>query len=106
MSFMSITHPSMPPIKGTVRGETYIAGYVFKPSAKNPKNSDFCILSQVDIKVFHLCWLIVQGAIPKFVVNYVAARQPHEWLLKLQKACERARDSRMGIDTTKGKKKK
>lgn len=52
MSFVSTTHPSMPSIKGNIRAETHIAGYIMKPSPKDPSSTDLCILSQVDIKVY------------------------------------------------------
>ena len=51
MAFQSFAHPKMPPVKGRVRGETHIAGYILKPSAKDPNSTDMCILTQVDIKV-------------------------------------------------------
>jgi hypothetical protein len=51
MSFVSTTHPAQPPIKGNIRAETHIAGYLIKPSVKDPRSTDLCILSQVDIKV-------------------------------------------------------
>jgi hypothetical protein len=96
ISFMSVTHPAVPPIKGNVRGETHIAGYVIKPNDEDPESTDICVLSQVDIK----------GLIPKFVVNLVAGKQPAEWILKLEKACERARCVRLGIQVPDPKKKK
>jgi len=81
MSFQSFAHPKMPPHKNRVRGETHIAGYILKPSARDPKSTDLCILTQVDIK----------GSIPKIIVNMVAGKAPAEWVHKLVKACERAR---------------
>jgi hypothetical protein len=54
MSFQSTTHPSMPPVKGVIRAETHIAGYVMKPCKDDPNSTEFCILSQVDIKVMQL----------------------------------------------------
>lgn len=56
MSFVSTTHPLVPPIKGNIRAETHIAGYLIKPSAKDPNSTDLCILSQVDVKV--IIWKI------------------------------------------------
>jgi len=81
MSFESCTHPSAPPLKNRIRGETHIAGYLLKPSSTRPGCTDLCILSQVDIK----------GSIPKAIVNMVAGKAPADWVKKLTKACERAR---------------
>ncbi len=63
MSFISTTHPSAPPIKGNIRAETHIAGYLMKPSIKDPNSTDLCILSQVDIKVVdHYCNKLLREA--------------------------------------------
>jgi hypothetical protein len=45
--------------------------------------------------------------VPKFIVNYVAGKAPAEWLQKLTKACERAREQARGTNKSnaKGKKK-
>ena len=51
MSFKSVNHPKAPPMKGRIRAETHIAGYIMKPSEKDPNSTDFCIVSQSDIKV-------------------------------------------------------
>ena len=51
MSFQSCSHPAKPVLKSRIRGETTLAGYIIKPSEKVPNSTDFCILSQVDIKV-------------------------------------------------------
>ena len=58
ISFQSTTHPSMPPVKGNIRGDTVISGYIIRPSLKDPDNSsELVILSQVDIKViFFIIW--------------------------------------------------
>ena len=108
MSFQSTTHPAMPPQKGAIRAETHIAGYVMKPCEDDPNSTEFCILSQVDIKVIGIRrTLIYQGMVPKFIVNYVAGKAPAEWLQKLTKACERAREQARGTNKSnaKGKKK-
>ena len=54
MSFKSVNHPKAPLIKGRIRAETHIAGYIMKPSTKAPNSTDFCIVSQSDIKVIFL----------------------------------------------------
>ena len=51
MSFKSCLHPKAPPVKGRVRAETHISGYIMRPSTKAPNSTDFCIVSQSDIKV-------------------------------------------------------
>jgi hypothetical protein len=51
MSFVSVTHPAFPPVKGNVRGETHIAGYVIKPNDEDRNSTDICVLSQCDVKV-------------------------------------------------------
>jgi len=81
MSFESCTHPSAPPLKNRIRGETHIAGYVMRPSTTRPGSTDFCIISQIDIK----------GSIPKAIVNMVAGKAPADWVKKLTKACEKYR---------------
>lgn len=50
ISFQSTTNPKAPPTKGTIRGETHIAGYIIK-AAKNGKDSELHVITQVDIKV-------------------------------------------------------
>jgi len=84
MSFKSTKHDNVPPVKGRVRGETYFAGYILRPSKKSSNSTDLCILSQVDIK----------GNIPKSIVNMVAGKAPAEWVNKLTKACEKARQEK------------
>jgi len=54
MSFKSVNHPKAPLVKGRIRAETHIAGYIMKPSTKAPNSTDFCIVSQSDIKVIFL----------------------------------------------------
>jgi len=81
MSFKSCLHPKAPPVKGRVRAETHISGYIMRPSTKAPNSTDFCIVSQSDIK----------GNIPKIVVNMASGKAPAEWINKLVKACERSR---------------
>jgi len=81
MSFKSVNHPKMPPMKGRIRAETHIAGYIMKPSTQAPNSTDFCIVSQSDIK----------GNIPKVIVNMASGKAPAEWINKLIKACEKSR---------------
>lgn len=45
----------MPPIKGNVRGDTKIAGYLMRPYQGDPNTTEMFILSQCDIKVRKLC---------------------------------------------------
>jgi len=53
ISFQSMTHPKAPPIKGNVRGDTHIAGYIIKPSKMgNGKGSELHLITQVDVKVW------------------------------------------------------
>ena len=51
ISFESFEHPKMPPLKGVIRAHTYIAGYIIKPSAANPKDCELYIITQLDFKV-------------------------------------------------------
>jgi len=81
MTFQSQTHAKAPPVKGRIRAETNIAGYIIKPSSRAPNSTDICIISQVDIK----------GNIPKIIVNMASGKAPAEWVNKLVKACERTR---------------
>jgi len=77
ISFVSTTHPSVPPIKNHIRGETILSGYIIRPARSDPHNStEMIIISQVDIK----------GSIPKTIVNYVASKAPLEWVNKMVKA--------------------
>mmetsp|Transcript_29079 Transcript_29079/g.26455 ORF Transcript_29079/g.26455 Transcript_29079/m.26455 type:complete len:180 (+) Transcript_29079:652-1191(+) len=92
VSFVSVTHPAMPHIKGNVRGDTKIAGYVMRPLPDDPNSTEMFILSQCDIK----------GMVPKFIVNYVAGKAPAEWIKKLTDACDVAK----GLKKDKKKKKK
>jgi len=81
MSFKSVNHPKAPPMKGRIRAETHIAGYIMKPSEKDPNSTDFCIVSQSDIK----------GNIPKVIVNMASGKAPAEWIKRLIQACEKSR---------------
>ncbi len=67
-----------------------------KPSTKVPNSTVFCIVSQSDIKVFLLKKLIllftlIQGNVPKIIVNMASGKAPAEWINKFIKACERSR---------------
>ena len=50
ISFQSTTHPKVPPMKGTIRAETHIAGYIMRPF-NNGQDTELVVISQVDIKV-------------------------------------------------------
>lgn len=94
ISFESFEHPKIPPIKGVIRAHTYIAGYVIKPSEKNPKDCEIYLITQIDIKVnfdyfsVRMFTNLFQGLIPKFALNWGAAKGPPDWINKLKKACQ------------------
>jgi hypothetical protein len=56
-----MTHPSCPEKKGFIRAHSYIAGYVIRPIGND---TSLTIMTQSDVK----------GIVPKYVVNYMAAR--------------------------------
>jgi steroidogenic acute regulatory protein len=74
--FISIEHPEAPPIKGIIRAQTIVSGYVFRSSG--PNSCSLTIISQNDIK----------GLIPKMIVNRVASKSPADWVKSLYKGCE------------------
>mmetsp|Transcript_23860 Transcript_23860/g.68633 ORF Transcript_23860/g.68633 Transcript_23860/m.68633 type:complete len:168 (-) Transcript_23860:174-677(-) len=75
----SAEHPSVPEVKGFVRAETLVSGYVIRPLDGSPDSTSLFILAQTDIK----------GLIPKALVNATAARAPVMWTDNLRKACEK-----------------
>lgn len=67
--FRSVSHEECPPVKGTVRANTIISGYLIRESKDYEGGTDMTILTQTDIK----------GQVPTFVVNMAAARAPSSW---------------------------
>lgn len=56
ISFQSTTHPKAPPIKGNVRGETHIAGYIIK-GVNDGKDTELHVITQVDVKVIPVIYM-------------------------------------------------
>ncbi|EGR28919.1 start domain protein [Ichthyophthirius multifiliis] len=75
IAFFSIQHSSQPEKKGFIRAHSYIAGYVIRPVGQH---TQLTIMTQSDVK----------GVVPKYVVNYMAARQPPKWVESMQKGCQ------------------
>ncbi|KAL4499682.1 hypothetical protein ABPG72_017222 [Tetrahymena utriculariae] len=73
--FFSTTHPSMPEIKGNIRAISNIAAYIIRPVKEGKKHCHLTIITQSDIK----------GQIPKYIVNFLAARAPAKWIESMKK---------------------
>ncbi|EAR94352.1 START domain protein (macronuclear) [Tetrahymena thermophila SB210] len=86
--FYSIQHPSCPERKGYIRAFSHIAGYVIRPQGKD---TSLTIMTQSDVK----------GIVPKYVVNYMAARAPPKWIESMKKGCIDYRNSLLGITKKK-----
>ncbi|KAL4511627.1 hypothetical protein ABPG72_012472 [Tetrahymena utriculariae] len=82
--FYSIQHPSCPERKGFIRAFSHIAGYVIRPQGKD---TSLTIMTQSDVK----------GIVPKYVVNYMAARAPPKWIESMKKGCIDYRNNLLGI---------
>lgn len=67
----SIEHKTKPVVQKLVRANTIISGYLIKDIGNG--RCELGIISQTDIK----------GRIPKFLVNYIAPKQPVKWLITL-----------------------
>ncbi|KAL4471402.1 hypothetical protein ABPG74_008295 [Tetrahymena malaccensis] len=86
--FYSIQHPSCPERKGFIRAFSHIAGYVIRPQGKD---TSLTIMTQSDVK----------GIVPKYVVNYMAARAPPKWIESMKKGCIDYRNNQLGITKKK-----
>ncbi|KAL4476168.1 hypothetical protein ABPG74_009901 [Tetrahymena malaccensis] len=73
--FFSTTHPSMPEIKGNIRAISNIAAYIIRPVKEGKNHCHLTIITQSDIK----------GQIPKYIVNFLAARAPAKWIESMKK---------------------
>jgi len=81
----SAEHETQPEVKGYIRAESYISGYVFRQSADGSLN--IFIMACTDIK----------GIIPKWVINTLAPRKPAEWVENLKKAAHEYQTKRPEI---------
>lgn len=70
MHFKSIEHPGKPPVKGIVRAETIISGYIIEQIQDDPPITQLTVISQNDIK----------GLIPKYLVNLASGKAPKQWI--------------------------
>ncbi len=61
----SVEHPLVPEIKGFIRGNAIISGYVFH-ALNNGQDSEVCMINQIDFK----------GDISQRIVNYGAEKAP------------------------------
>eukprot|EP00927_Polykrikos_kofoidii_P050032 TRINITY_DN43993_c0_g1_i1.p1 TRINITY_DN43993_c0_g1~~TRINITY_DN43993_c0_g1_i1.p1 ORF type:complete len:807 (-),score=131.01 TRINITY_DN43993_c0_g1_i1:104-2491(-) len=73
----SAVHDAMPEVKGVIRAESYISGYVLEQIWEE---------GQPVLKIFLMSCTDVRGMIPKWVINYMAPRKPGEWMETLKKA--------------------
>lgn len=73
MHFKSIEHEKKPEVKGTVRAETIISGYVIEQIQDDPPVTQLIVISQNDIK----------GLIPKYLVNMASGKAPKQWTANL-----------------------
>lgn len=78
MHFKSIEHEDKPPVKGIVRAETIISGYVIEQIEDNPPTTRLTVISQNDIK----------GLIPKYLVNMASGKAPKQWIGNLITGCD------------------
>eukprot|EP00345_Euplotes_harpa_P007862 CAMPEP_0168351002 /NCGR_PEP_ID=MMETSP0213-20121227/21525_1 /TAXON_ID=151035 /ORGANISM="Euplotes harpa, Strain FSP1.4" /LENGTH=380 /DNA_ID=CAMNT_0008361597 /DNA_START=1 /DNA_END=1140 /DNA_ORIENTATION=- len=69
MHFKSIEHPEKPLVKGIVRAETIISGYIIEQIQDDPPITQLTVISQNDIK----------GLIPKYLVNLASGKAPKQW---------------------------
>ncbi|KRX00391.1 hypothetical protein PPERSA_03612 [Pseudocohnilembus persalinus] len=77
--YYSVEHPLYPKKKGYIRADSYIAGYIME----NVGN---------DCKLFILSCNDIKGLIPKYIVNFMAARAPKDWINSLHKYIQKRRD--------------
>lgn len=53
MQFKSIELEEMPPLKGFIRANTIISGYLIEANPNKNDSSLLSLVTQVDVKVFH-----------------------------------------------------
>mmetsp|Transcript_27956 Transcript_27956/g.32051 ORF Transcript_27956/g.32051 Transcript_27956/m.32051 type:complete len:108 (+) Transcript_27956:146-469(+) len=70
MHFKSIQHEEKPEVRGTVRAETIISGYIIEQIQDDPPVTQLIVISQNDIK----------GLIPKYLVNLASGKAPKQWI--------------------------
>lgn len=85
----SVEHHKCPEKRKKVRANIIISGYFIKTLSYNPPKTFLSIVSQTDIKVY--LKLILQGSIPKWLVNTAAQKAPKEWVANLLKGCQMVR---------------
>ena len=73
MHFQSIDHPKKPLVKGVIRANTILSGYLIEQIQDDPPVTQLIIISQNDIK----------GLIPKFLVNLASGKAPKQWVANL-----------------------
>jgi len=73
----SAEHPDMPEQKGSIRAESYIAGYILRQSF----DGNIPVLH-----IFLMSCLDIKGYIPKWIINMQAPRKPADWVETLRKA--------------------
>lgn len=78
MHFKSIEHKDKPPVKGIIRAETIISGYVLEQIEDDPPTTRLTVISQNDIK----------GLIPKYLVNMASGKAPKQWIGNLIAGCD------------------
>jgi hypothetical protein len=84
MHFKSIDHDDKPLVKGTIRAETIISGYVIEQIQDDPPITQLTVISQNDIK----------GLIPKYLVNMASGKAPKQWVNNLITGCELLMDGK------------